>query len=96
MHDQLNDYEINPLIGVLDDELSDIVLVQRNDLNEKNRYNKILEKNLEEMKRKLVMQEDDDSKRYEAEVNELVKSKDKIITGLNNAFEELKKEKKEL
>lgn len=30
----------------MDDELSDIVLVQRNDLAEKNRYNKILEKNL--------------------------------------------------
>jgi len=33
LHDQINDYEINPMIGVLDDELSDIVLVQRNDLN---------------------------------------------------------------
>jgi hypothetical protein len=64
LHDQINEYEINPMIGVLDDELSDIVLVQRNDLNEKNRYNKILEKNLEEMKRKLVMQEDDDNRKY--------------------------------
>lgn len=46
LHDQLNDYEINPLIAVLDDGLADIVLVHRNDLTEKNRYNKILEKNL--------------------------------------------------
>lgn len=42
LHDQLSDYEINPLIAVLDDQLADIVLVQRNDLTEKNRYNKIL------------------------------------------------------
>jgi hypothetical protein len=42
LHDQINDYEINPLVGVMDDEMSDIVLVQRNDLAEKNRYNKIL------------------------------------------------------
>lgn len=60
----------------MDEELSDIVLVQRNDLAEKNRYNKILEKNLEEMKRKLVIQEDDDNRKYEAELNKLVKDKD--------------------
>ena len=42
----INDYEINPLIGVVDDELSEIVLVQKNDLNEKTRYTKILEKSL--------------------------------------------------
>lgn len=46
LNDQINDYEINPLIGVLDDELSEIVLVQKNDLNEKTRYTKILEKSL--------------------------------------------------
>jgi hypothetical protein len=58
LHDQANDYELNPLVGVLDDELADIVLVQRNDINEKIRYTKLLEKNLEEMKRKLILQDD--------------------------------------
>jgi hypothetical protein len=41
-----------------------VVLVQRNDLAEKNRYNKILEKNLDEMRRKMVVQEDDDKRRF--------------------------------
>lgn len=33
LHDQASDYELNPLVGVLDDDLADIVLVQRNDVN---------------------------------------------------------------
>lgn len=96
LHDQINDYEINPLVGVMDDELSDIVLVQRNDLAEKNRYNKILEKNLEEMKRKLVIQEDDDNRRFEAELAHLTKEKDQAIAELTQQFEALRAEKGEL
>lgn len=42
MNEQVNDYEVNPLVGVLDDDLADVVLVQRNDVNEKCKYNKIL------------------------------------------------------
>lgn len=42
LHDQMNDYELNPLVSVLDDELAEIVLVQRNDVNEKIRYTKLL------------------------------------------------------
>lgn len=68
----------------MDDELSDIVLVQRNDLAEKNRYNKILEKNLEEMRRRLVIQEDDDNRRYEAELNKLAKEKEDVISQLTS------------
>lgn len=49
---------MNPLVGVLDDELSDIILIQRNNVNEKIRYIKMLEKNLEEMRNKIVMQDD--------------------------------------
>ena len=59
LHEQGADYELNPMIGVMDDDLADIVLVQRNDINEKIRYTKLLEKNLEDMKRKLVLQDDD-------------------------------------
>lgn len=70
----------------MDDELSDIVLVQRNDLAEKNRYNKILEKNLEEMKRKLVIQEDDDSRRFEAELSRLAAEKDTVVAFLTSQF----------
>jgi hypothetical protein len=29
LNDQVNEYELNPLVGVLDDELCDIVLIQR-------------------------------------------------------------------
>jgi hypothetical protein len=46
IHEQGSDYELNPLVGVMDDDLADIVLVQRNDINEKIRYAKLLEKNL--------------------------------------------------
>lgn len=42
MHEQAADYELNPLVGVLDEDLADIVLVQRNDINEKIRYTKLL------------------------------------------------------
>ena len=70
-------------MGVLDDELSEVVLVQRNHLNEKSRYNKILEKNLEEMKRKLIIQEDEDGRRFEEENRELVEEKDAVISQLN-------------
>lgn len=80
----------------MDDELSDIVLVQRNDLAEKNRYNKILEKNLEEMRRRLVIQEDDDNRRYEAELNKLAKEKEEIIAQLTAEFDALRVEKQEL
>lgn len=71
----------------MDEELSDIVLVHRNDLAERNRYNKILEKNLEEMKRKLVIQEDDDNRRFEAELTRLASEKDRTIASLTTQFE---------
>ena len=32
-YDQSSDYEINPMVGVMDDDLADIILVQRNDVN---------------------------------------------------------------
>lgn len=38
------------------------------------------------MKRKLVMQEDDDNKKYESELTNLVKSKDKIIFAMNKEY----------
>ena len=46
------------MIAVLDDQLSDVVLVQRSYISEKQRYNKILEKNLEDLKRRMIVQED--------------------------------------
>ena len=55
LHDQVNEYELNPLVGVLDDELAEIILIQRNQVNEKIRYIKLLEKNLEDMKSRIVM-----------------------------------------
>ena len=82
LHDQLSDYEINRLIAVLDDQLADVVLVQRNDLAEKNRCNKVLEKKLEEMRRKMVVQEDDDRRRYEAELVGLGGQKDSQLARL--------------
>ena len=48
------------------------------------------------MKRKLVIQEDDDNRKYEAELNKLVKDKDQHITNLNSQFETLKIEKQQL
>lgn len=63
------------MIGILDDELADIVLVQRNDVNEKIRYTKLLEKNLEDMKRKLVMQDDDENRKHELELKNLAQEK---------------------
>jgi hypothetical protein len=70
-------------VGVLDDELAEVVLVQRNDVNERNRYNKMLEKHLEEMRRKLVMQEEDDARRYEGEANALVLERQAVVDRLN-------------
>jgi WD40 repeat protein len=32
-HDQTADYELNPMVSVMDDDLAEIVLVQRNDVN---------------------------------------------------------------
>lgn len=72
------------------------MLVQRNDVNEKNRYTKLLEKNLEEMKRKLVLQDDDESRRYDAEMKEFTEEKQKKIDSLNAEFDQLKEEKKKL
>ena len=42
LHDQVTEYELNPLVGVMDDELADIILIQRNTVNEKIRYIKML------------------------------------------------------
>ncbi len=33
LNEQTADYELNPMVGVMDDDLADIVLVQRNDIN---------------------------------------------------------------
>ena len=71
LHDQVNEYELNPLIGVLDDELAEIILVQRNQVNEKIRYIKLLEKSLEDMKLRIIIEDDDNKKRYDHHLSKL-------------------------
>jgi hypothetical protein len=48
------------------------------------------------MKRKLVIQEDDDSRRFEAELLHLTREKDQVISTLTQQFEALRTEKGEL
>ena len=52
----------------MDDELADIILIQRNNVNEKVRYIKMLEKNLEDMRNKIVIQDDENEKKHKAEI----------------------------
>lgn len=71
LHDQVAEYELNPLVGVMDDELADIILIQRNSVNEKIRYIKMLEKNLEDMKTKIVVQDDESDKKHKTAISKL-------------------------
>ena len=96
LHDQVNEYELNPLIGVLDDELAEIILVQRNQVNEKIRYIKLLEKSLEDMRLRIIIEDDENKKRYEHHLSRLETKLNSEIDELSSEFEKLKKHKKDL
>jgi hypothetical protein len=67
------------------------VLIQRNTINEKIRYIKMLEKNLEEMKNKIVVQDDESFKSHKTELNKLETLLNEKVEQLAAEFEGLKK-----